>query len=241
MHRIAVVLLGFTGLAALLTVLTVAASSAAAQPLMPDREATCDPVTASSLPATDSSSEAAACARRTYRVPATDTVALRHDRYDGVDVVAWDSAAVTIEAVIVARRATLDSARADVERVALRRVNGTIEAVGPPDDAPGWWSVGYRLRVPRQTALAITSYSGSIDVRGVVGAHEIHSDHGSIDLALPASAGVRLQAETDYGTIDIGFPVTTQGAISERLDAVVGGGGPTVRLASGDDVTIQRE
>ncbi|NBB72922.1 MAG: hypothetical protein GVY35_04500, partial [Bacteroidetes bacterium] len=66
------------------------------------------------------------------------------------------------------------------------------------------------------------------------------SNDGRIDVTLPADAGVRLLAETDYGTIDVGFPVTTQGAISERLDAVVGGGGPTVHLVSGDDITIRR-
>jgi hypothetical protein len=235
-RRFALLLIGVLAVAG-----WIAAPAATAQSLEPPSMSTdCAPASATAL-YNEGSDEEAACQTRTYRVPATDTVALRHDRYDGVNVVAWDSAAVAIEAVIVARRVTLDSARADVERVRLRRGNGTIEAVGPPDDAPGWWSVGYRLRVPRQTALAITTYSGSIDVRGVVGAHEIRSDHGSIDLTLPASAGVRLQAETDYGTIDVGFPVTTQGAISERLDAVVGGGGPTVRLASGDDVTIQRE
>jgi hypothetical protein len=225
-------------LAALLMAL---AAPAAAQPsLTPDREEACDPATASSLPLNDASTEAAACARRTYRLPAPDTVSLRQDHYDRVEVVAWEAPDLEVETVVVTRRSTMDSARADLPRVELQQVSGVLQSTGPDSDAPGWWSVRYRLRVPAQTTLAITTDSGSIEVQGVVGAHEIRSDDGRIDFTLPAGAGVRLQAETDYGTIDVGFPVTTQGAISERLDAVVGGGGPTVRLVSGNDITIRR-
>jgi hypothetical protein len=227
-------------LAAVVAVGILPAPDATAQTVEPPVQAvTCDPATATSL-YNPGGEEAAACARRTYRLPVTDTVRLRQDRYDGVTVTAWDSAAVQIEATVVARRATVDSAEADLKRIQLRRADGTIAAIGPSGDAPGWWSVGYRLRVPRQTTLAIMSGSAGIAVDGVVGAHTLRSDDGTIRLTLPADAGARLTATTDYGTIDVGFPVTTQGAISERLETVVGGGGPTVRLVSGNDITIRR-
>jgi hypothetical protein len=200
----------------------------------------CDPAAATAL-YNPNGDEAAACARRTYRLPAADTVRLRQDRYDTITIAAWDSAAVRVETVVVARRATADSARADLEQIRLRQRNGTLEATGPSGDAPGWWSVGYRLRVPRQTTLDIVSNSAGIDVSGVLGAHTLRSDDGRIRLTLPAGAGARLDAQTDYGTIDVGFPVTTQGAISERLAAVVGAGGPTIRITTGADVTIRRE
>ncbi|NBB74173.1 MAG: hypothetical protein GVY35_10900, partial [Bacteroidetes bacterium] len=201
----------------LLTALPVvmATPAAAQETLVPDREEACDPATASSLPLNDSSSEAAACARRTYWLPAADTVSLHQDHYDRVEVVSWEEPSLEVETIVVTRRSTRDSARADLPRVKLQQVNGVFQSIGPDGDAPGWWSVKYRLRVPAQTALAITTDSGRIDVQGVVGAHEIRSDDGRIDVTLPADAGVRLLAETDYGTIDVGFPVTTQGAISE--------------------------
>jgi hypothetical protein len=227
-------------LAAVVAVGILPAPDATAQAIEPPaRTVACDPATATSLYNPDGEA-AAACVRRTYRLPATDTVRLRQDRYDEVTVTAWDSAAVEVETVVVARRATADSAEADLGRIQLRRADGTIAATGPPGNAPGWWSVGYRLRVPRQTTLAITSGSAGIAVDGVVGAHTLRSDDGTIRFTLPAGAGARLTATTDYGTIDVGFPVTTQGAVSERLEAAVGGGGPTVRLASGNDVTLRR-
>lgn len=229
----------------LLLTLLANADPASAQPLSPDRSAPCDAAVASFLPVNDSSTESAACVRRTYRLPATDTLTLRHDRYDGVEVTAWNESTFEIETVVVARRSTDEEAEADLRDIELLReaagaASAQLTSTGPDGDAPGWWSVKYRLRVPVQTTLAITTNSGGIDVQGVVGAHTLRSDHGSINLALPPRTGVRLQAETGYGTINVGFPVTTQGAISERLEAVVSGGGPTMHLTSGSDITIRR-
>lgn len=221
--------------------LIATAGPATAQALMPDREVSCDPATASSLPANDASSEAAACARRTYQLPAADTIALRQDHYDRVEVVAWDEPDLKVETIVVMRRATMDRARADLPRVKLQQMNGVLQSMGPDDDAPGWWSVRYRLRVPTQTTLAITSDNGDIAVHDVAGGHELQSKNGDIRYRLPAGAGVRLQAETDNGTIDVGFPITVQGAPSNQLDTVVGGSGPTVRLITNNgDITVRR-
>ena len=211
-----------------------------AQPLdKPVRTATCDPV---STPRYQAGSDLeAVCERRTYRIANTDTVALAATQYGDVVVEAWDSSAVAVEATIVTRKPTRSDAEAALPRVRLRREDGAIRAEGPADDASGWWSVGYRLRVPRQTTLDVTTYSGSIQVRGVAGGHRLTSDHGALTLHLRPGTGARLQAETDYGTINVGFPVTTQGAITERLDTVVGDGGPAVQLATGSDITIRRD
>lgn len=217
------------------------AGPAAAQPIMPGRETSCDPATASSLPLNDLSSEAAACAHRTYPLPMADTVALRQDRYDRVEVVAWNESDVEIETIVVTRRATMDRARSDLPLVKLQRVDGVLQSTGPNDDAPGWWSVKYRLRVPAQTTLVMTSRNGAIAVRDVVGAHEIQSKNGDIFYRLPAGAGAQVQAETDNGALDVGFPITVQGTLGNRLDTVVGGGGPTVRLVTENgDITLRR-
>jgi len=215
------------------------AGSASAQPLdAPRRTAACDPAN-SALYQSDSDLEAA-CKQRFYRLPAVDSVALDHDKYGGVVVEAWDSSGVALEATIVTRKPTQSEATAALSHVEFRRRNGRIQADGPDGDAPGWWSVRYRIRVPRQTTLALMSGSGSIQVQGVIGSHRLISDDGALTLHLPSDAGARLLAETDYGTIDVGFPVTVQGPISHRLDTVVGGGGPTVQLTTGDDITIRR-
>lgn len=224
----------------LVLLLLAASVPAAAQSFdVPMRTATCDPA---STPRYQTGSDLeAVCKRRTYRLPATDTLALAATQYGDIEVEAWDSSAVAVEATIVTRKPTRSEAETALSRVRLRRADGAIRAEGPADDAPGWWSVGYRLRVPRQTTLDVTTYSGSIQVRGVAGGHRLMSDHGALRLHLPPGTGARLRAETDYGTIDVGFPVTTQGAITERLDTVVGDGGPKLRLTTGSDITIKRD
>lgn len=219
--------------------LLVGAIPVAAQPLdSPLRTVSCDPARS---PLYQSGSDLkAACEQRVYELPATDSLALKQDKYDGVFVEAWDSSATVMEAIIVMRKPTQSEATAALSDVKFRWRNGRIQSNGPDGDAPGWWSVRYRVRVPRQTTLALMSGSGSIQVQGVIGSHRLMSDDGALTLHLPSDAGARLLAETDYGTIDVGFPVTVQGPISHRLDTVVGGGGPTVQLTTGDDITIRR-
>ena len=219
--------------------LLVGTVSVGAQPLdTPYRTVSCDPASSPLYPS--GSDLAAACERRLYRLPVTDSLALRQDKYDGVVVEAWDSSAVTMEATIVMRNPKQSGAKAALSNVEFYQKDKRIQARGPDDEAPGWWSVRYRFRVPRQTSLNLTSNSGDIQVRGVAGRHRLTSDDGDLALHLPPDAGARLLAETDYGTIDIGFPVTVQGNISKRLDTVIGGGGPTVQLTTGSDITIRR-
>lgn len=227
-------LVGWLGLALLLFT-----GSASAQPLDdPRRTAACDPADS---PLYQSGSDLeAACEKRFYRLPAADSVALDHDRYGDITVEAWDSSGVALQATIVMRQPTQSRAQAALSRVQFHRADGRIRAKGPGDDAPGWWSVRYQLRVPQNTALALTTNSGSIQVRGVSGPHRLISDDGALTLHLPPNAGAHLQAETGYGTIDVGFPVTVQGTISNRLDTVIGDGGPRIQMTTGDDITIRR-
>ena len=177
---------------------------------------------------------------------------LRQENYDTVEIDAWDGSTIQIETTVVARQATQDAAQADLQRITLNRQEMNegeaeasrvlLSASGPDDDAPGWWSVRYRLRVPAQTTLDISSENSSITVRDVVGAHRLQSKNGSLTYRVPVDAGVRLQTETENGIIETTFPVTTEGTVSTRyLQIVVGESGPDVFLATKNgDVTIQR-
>ena len=223
---------------------------AVAQTLTPEREATCDAATASAIPL--NAGEGGACARRTYELAPASTLMLRQENYDTVEIDAWDGSTIQIETTVVARQATQDAAQADLQRITLNRQEMNegeaeasrvlLSASGPDGDAPGWWSVRYRLRVPAQTTLDISSKNSSITVRDVVGAHRLQSKNGSLTYRVPVDAGVRLQTETENGIIETTFPVTTEGTVSTRhLQIVVGESGPEVFLATKNgDVTIQR-
>jgi beta-lactamase regulating signal transducer with metallopeptidase domain len=209
---------------------------AAALPVRTDTTA-CDP--AGTFPPTTDRFQAA-CERRTYRLPPAEALALRSGEYGPVVVEAWDAPTVALEATIVTRRPDRSAAEGALSQVRVDVEGDTVRASGPADDAPGWWSVGYRLRVPRSIALDLATYSGRIQVRDVAGSLRLTSDHGALSVTLPAGAGADLRARTDYGEIDVGFPVTVTGPISEQLTTTVGEGGPPVRLETGDDIMIRR-
>ncbi|NBC01540.1 MAG: hypothetical protein GVY15_11870 [Bacteroidetes bacterium] len=227
--------------------LLMSASLTVAQPLSPEAEVPCDTAVSSNIPLNPAGNEAAVCTQRTYQLPATDTLALRQENYDTIEVEAWDGTTIRVEAVVVARRATDEAAQSDVARITLNRADAgaastRLFAAGPDSDAPGWWSIRYRLRVPAQTTLDISSKNGGIAVRDVVGAHQLRSENGSLTYRLPTDAGARLRAETENGIIETTFPVTTQGTVSTRyLEIVVGEGGPESLLTTRNgNVTIQR-
>ena len=91
--------------------LLVGAIPVAAQPLdSPLRTVSCDPARS---PLYQSGSDLkAACEQRVYELPATDSLALKQDKYDGVFVEAWDSSATVMEAIIVMRKPTQSEATA---------------------------------------------------------------------------------------------------------------------------------
>lgn len=61
---------------------------------------------------------------------------------------------------------------------------------------------------------------------------DLHTTNGGIDLALPEDFSAHLVASTVHGAVDTDFPVTVQGRIGRRIDAVLGNGGPTVNLTT---------
>ncbi len=206
--------------------------AATAQPLSPDTSETCKPADVTSLLNPDSG-EKAACERRTYTLPATGTFSLVQNNYEDVKVSAWDRDSIKVEMVVVARRSsTVEDARADVQQVRLTDEDVTLRPTGPAEDAPGWWSVSYEIRVPAQTTLEITSDNADITARNVAGAHVLTSKNGDVSYTFPKGADAELRITTTYGGIDLGFPVMVEGSIGKRLETTIGDGGPTVQLTS---------
>lgn len=119
----------------------------------------------------------------------------------------------------------------------LRSVNGGIDVKGIAGD------------------LELRTTNGGISLDGVAGdvrAHtvnggvnvelagngwsgdglDLRTTNGGIALAVPANFSARLVASTVHGNVSTDFPVTVQGRIGRRLEAVLGNGGPTVSLAT---------
>lgn len=61
---------------------------------------------------------------------------------------------------------------------------------------------------------------------------ELRTTNGSVELTVPAAFSARLEASTTNGGITTDFPVTVEGRIGRRVSAVLGDGGPELRLAT---------
>ena len=59
---------------------------------------------------------------------------------------------------------------------------------------------------------------------------DVRTTNGGVDLKLPSGYAAHLELSTVNGGLDIGFPVTTQGKIKDKLSTDIGGGGPTLHL-----------
>ena len=88
--------------------------------------------------------------------------------------------------------------------------------------------------------------NGDIDARMQTltspGAMAFSTGNGSVSVAVPGSFAAMLDADTGHGRIVCDFPLTLQGRIDpSHLRAAINGGGPALRLSSGNgDLTLRK-
>ncbi len=100
----------------------------------------------------------------------------------GISVEAWDRNEILLQARVQAHSDSESEARALVGEVDLD-TGGTIQAAGPRTGGDEWWSVSYRLKVPRRSGLDLESLNGGISIVGVSGDIEFRTTNGGIKLA----------------------------------------------------------
>jgi hypothetical protein len=88
--------------------------------------------------------------------------------------------------------------------------------------------------------------NGDIDARmqtlRTPGAMSFTTGNGSVTVAVPATLGALLDADTGHGRIESDFPLTVQGRIDpSHVRANINGGGPALRLSSGNGDLILRK
>lgn len=93
-------------------------------------------------------------------------------------------------------------------------------------------------------SVDVSNRNGSVEVTHTapVDVVSIQNQHGSVDVGLPGNAGFLLDAQTRNGDMENDFDLTPEGDKGSRtLRGRVGGGGPTVTIATTDgDVTVRR-
>jgi hypothetical protein len=115
-------------------------------------------------------------------------------------------------------------------RIEATRIDGTLSA----DTADG--SIRVRGRVD---ALTLHTGDGSIEAdlmsgSKITSAWEVGTGDGHVTLRLPAGLGAELDAHTNDGKIETDFPVTTSRVSGSDIRGKLNGGGPTLKVRTGD-------
>ncbi|HUG34747.1 MAG TPA: DUF4097 family beta strand repeat-containing protein [Anaerolineales bacterium] len=91
----------------------------------------------------------------------------------------------------------------------------------------------------QNATLDLRTNSGGIEFSGSLGEgpHSLHSDFGSIDIAIPADSALNVDLDTDFGSIssDIPITVTLDGSQENQQEGTMNGGGAelTVKTRNG--------
>jgi hypothetical protein len=117
----------------------------------------------------------------------------------------------------------------DVEgQIRFRTVNGGVKLSGVGGDVSGRTSNG----------------GVDVDLEGQTwrGAGlNVETSNGGVHLRIPEQYSARLESGTENGGFNIDFPITVQGRMDREINAVIGGGGPLIRVrTSNGGVRISR-
>lgn len=143
----------------------------------------------------------------------------------GIVIEGWDGSDIRVRAVV--QGAARDASRAKdlAGQVQVQAGGGRVYATGPSTDRREWWSVSYRINVPRRNDLDLHANNGGITITGVNGTMRFDTTNGGVRLQ---DVGGRVNGETRNG----GLTVTLSGDRwdGDGLDVETSNGGVTLNL-----------
>jgi hypothetical protein len=152
----------------------------------------------------------------------------------GISIEAWDRNEIRVRAVVQASAREAADARNLAGQVQVQAAGGRVYATGPQTDRREWWSVSYRINVPRQNDLDLRASNGGITIVGVSGNMRFDTVNG----------GVRLQdvgGRVNGGTRNGGLNVALSGNRweGEGLDVETSNGGVTLAIPDGYNAELE--
>jgi TolA-binding protein len=146
----------------------------------------------------------------------------------GISIEGWDRNEIRVRAVVQASAETASQAKALASQVQVQAGGGRVYATGPENLRREWWSVSYRINVPRKNDLDLRANNGGITIAGVSGNMRFDTTNGGVKLQ---DIGGRVNGATRNG----GLNVTLSGSRwdGEGLDVETSNGGVTVSIPEG--------
>ncbi len=139
------------------------------------------------------------CEVRDYTLGSAGRLSVDAKPNGGIEVSGWDKNEIRLEAKVTAQAESEEEARRLVSEVQIE-TSGTVRADGPPMQRRRSWSVSYRLHVPRNADLSLTSMNGGISVSAVRGDLDLQTLNGGLSLD---DVGGKVKGRTTNGGVDL--------------------------------------
>lgn len=152
----------------------------------------------------------------------------------GVSVEAWDRNEIRVRAIVRGSARSDARAREIANQVQVQAGGGRVYATGPDLDRREWWSVSYRINVPRKNDLDLSATNGGITIIGVTGNLRFDTTNGGVKLQ---DVGGRVNGDTRNG----GLNVLLSGSRwdGEGLDVETSNGGVTLSIPDGYNAALE--
>jgi hypothetical protein len=125
------------------------------------------------------------CEVREERLPA-GPLTVDAGQNGGIRVEGWDGNEILVRAVVQASAREEADAKRLASGVEIRAGGGRVSATGPDRSSTGtreWWSVSYRISVPRRTDLDLNATNGGVTIANVAGTIRFDTTNGGVRLA----------------------------------------------------------
>lgn len=153
----------------------------------------------------------------------------------GITVEAWDRNEIRVRAVVRGTARTEERARDIAAGVQVQTGGGRVSATGPDrDNRREWWSVSYRINVPRRSDLDLNANNGGITITGVSGNIKFDTTNGGVRLT-------DLAGHVNGSTRNGGLTVNLGGSRwdGDGIDVETSNGGVTVAVPEGYNAQLE--
>lgn len=165
------------------------------------------------------------CEVREERLPA-GPLTVDAGQNGGIRVEGWDGNDILVRAIVQASAREEADAKRLASGVEVRAGGGRVGATGPERNGNReWWSVSYRISVPRRTDLDLSANNGGITVANVAGIIRFDTTNGGVRLS---DVGGAVNGRTRNGGVRIALGGTQWDG--DGLDVETSNGGVTLAI-----------
>lgn len=121
-------------------------------------------------------------------------------RNGGIRVDGWDRNDIQVRAIVNTHARNENDAKELAAGVQILAGSGKVTSTGPSTGRREWWSVSYRISVPRTNDLDLTANNGGITITGVIGSIRFATSNGGVRLS---DLGGDVRGETHNGGLNV--------------------------------------